>query len=244
MKKIQNMAILAAAVVAVLFTSCGSNDDEKVNQVLENEYFTVQNATLHKGSIPNASSGSSIGDVTVNRNVLPGGSSFVSVNSVTQIQEIYVGVEGVNEYYSVVSASASSTENISQFVILFSQNLNKSFTIRMSALLIDGSLTLLYTAQLQFIRVGTGALQVSLSFDNDKDVDLYVVEPNGNVIYYGNRGSEQGVLDEETGRYVPIWGLDLDSNPACDIDGINNENIYYPAEYIQSGKYEVWGKHV
>ncbi|MDR1198736.1 MAG: hypothetical protein LBK94_06945 [Prevotellaceae bacterium] len=230
MKKIQNMAILAFAAMAVLFTSCGSDDDN--NSGLENEYFTIQNATVHKGSIPNASSGNSIGDVTVNRNVLPGGSSFVSINSVTQIQEIYVSVEGVNEYYRVVA----STET--QFVILFSQNLNRSFTIQMSALLIDGSQTQLYTAQLQFIKVGTGALQVSLSFDNDKDVDLFVVEPNGNVIYYSNPGGK--IWDEEARKYVSIWGLDLDSNALCNIDGVNNENIYYPTEYIQSGTYEVW----
>jgi hypothetical protein len=250
MKKIKNMAILALTAMAVVFTSCDKNDDEKIKSVLENEYFTIQNATVHRGDIPHTSSGSSIGDVTINSNVLPGGSSFVSINSETQITELYVSVEGINEYYSVNPASASSTQSaiqtqaasagyLAQLVILFSQNLSQSFTIQISALLSNGSFTSLYTAPLQFINVGTGALQVSLSFDNNKDVDLYVVEPNGNVIYYGNKGGEY-VLDEETGEYVRTWGLDLDSNPSCSIDGINNENIYYPTEFIQSGKYEVW----
>jgi hypothetical protein len=94
-------------------------------------------------------------------------------------------------------------------------------------------------APLQFVNAGTGALQVSLSFDNDKDVDLYVVEPNGNVIYYGNKGGNL-VQDEETGEYSLNFGLDIDSNANCAIDGINNENIYYTTEFIQSGKYAVW----
>ena len=35
------------------------------------------------------------------------------------------------------------------------------------------------------------------------------------------------------------YGLDHDSNAACDIDNLNNENIYIPAELIQAGTYTV-----
>ncbi|MDR1983830.1 MAG: hypothetical protein LBQ28_03285 [Prevotellaceae bacterium] len=228
------------------FVSCDKNEDEKPSSVLEQEYFSIQNATVHQGAIPQLTSGSSIGSVTINRNVLPGGSSFVSINSAETISEIYVSVEGVNEYYSLTSLSAQAitrasaqSQAASTFVILFSQNLSISFTIQISALLSNGTLTTLYTAPLHFVNAGTGALQVSLSFDNDKDVDLYVVEPSGQVIYYGNRGGDLE-YDEETGEYYRTWGLDIDSNPSCSIDGINNENVYYSTENIQSGKYEVW----
>jgi hypothetical protein len=78
-------------------------------------------------------------------------------------------------------------------------------------------------------------LQVSLSFDNEKDIDLYVVQPDGEIIFYGNPGNYY----EKDGE-IQGWGLDIDSNAACDIDGINNENVFYSNEYIQSGKYEVW----
>jgi hypothetical protein len=239
------MAIVAIA--AIVFASCKKNNDEPEQSVLEQEYFTVQNATVQQGAIPQSSSAGGFSTVTINRNVLPGGSSFVSLNSAVRISEIYVGVEGVNEYYSLnAGATPSSTglslqaaTNLSQFVILFSQNLSSSFTIQISALLSSGALTSLYTAPLQFVNAGTGALQISLSFDNDKDVDLYVVEPNRRVIYYGNRGGSF-TYNEETGESYRTWGLDIDSNAGCAIDGINNENIYYPTEFIQSGKYEVW----
>ena len=35
------------------------------------------------------------------------------------------------------------------------------------------------------------------------------------------------------------YGLDVDSNADCDIDGINKENIYLPAELVESGTYKV-----
>jgi hypothetical protein len=246
MKKTKLMAIIAMSATSLFFASC-HKDGDSPQSALESEYFTVQNVTVQRGEIPQSSSASMFSSVTINRNVLPGSSSFVSLNSEERITEIYVGVAGVNEYYrlatnaqaSQAAVRAAAAANLAQFVILFSQNLSQSFTIQISAMLSNGSLTSLYTAPLQFVSVGTGALQVSLSFDNDKDVDLYVVEPDGSVIYYGNKGGSM-LYDEETGQSYRSWGLDLDSNPGCSIDGVDNENVYYPAEYIQSGKYEVW----
>jgi hypothetical protein len=70
-----------------------------------------------------------------------------------------------------------------------------------------------------------GDVQVSLSWDTPTDVDLHLVEPGGFEIYYGTPFSPSG------------GQLDLDSNPGCLIDGVNNENITYsgvapPGEYI------------
>lgn len=63
------------------------------------------------------------------------------------------------------------------------------------------------------VEVGTGDLQINLSWDTDADVDLHVVEPSGETIYWANRNSRTGGL------------LDLDSNAGCRIDGVRNENI-------------------
>jgi hypothetical protein len=71
--------------------------------------------------------------------------------------------------------------------------------------------------------VGSGALQVSLSWDTPTDVDLHLVTPTGQEIYWANREAEGGELD-------------LDSNAACGIDGINNENITF-AEDAPEGQY-------
>ena len=36
-----------------------------------------------------------------------------------------------------------------------------------------------------------------------------------------------------------VYGLDKDSNASCYIDGLNNENIFIPAEYLEAGQYTV-----
>jgi hypothetical protein len=59
----------------------------------------------------------------------------------------------------------------------------------------------------------TGDVQVSVSWDAPSDVDLHVIEPSGEEIFYGNTVSSTG------------GQLDVDSNPACSIDGRQIENI-------------------
>lgn len=158
------MAFGAIAMMTV-FASCSKNNDVQEQTVLDREYFTIQNATLKQGAIPQLASSVALRSVTINQNVLPGGSSFVSLNAEVQISEIYVSVESVNEYYCLVA----SDEEPATFIILFSQNLSQSFTIQISALLNSGALTSLYSAPLEFMEAGTGALQVSMSFNNEKE---------------------------------------------------------------------------
>jgi uncharacterized protein YfaP (DUF2135 family) len=68
---------------------------------------------------------------------------------------------------------------------------------------------------------------VSLGWDADSDVDLHVVEPGGEEIYFGHKTSASGGT------------LDLDSNAACNIDHKNNENIYWPTGSPPRGEYVV-----
>jgi len=63
--------------------------------------------------------------------------------------------------------------------------------------------------------VGSGDVQVSLSWDTATDVDLHVIEPSGEEIYWDHPSSSGG------------GSLDLDSNAGCSIDNINNENVNY-----------------
>lgn len=74
------------------------------------------------------------------------------------------------------------------------------------------------------IPVGTGEVQVSVSWDVDSDVDLHVVDPNSDEVYWrDDRVSSGGELD-------------LDSNAECELDHTRNENITWskaPAgEYV------------
>jgi hypothetical protein len=240
-----SIILVAICLTASITFSCkkDKDDDKKLtNTVLEQEYFTIQNGTVHKGSIPSSSSGISIDEsININDKALAGSSSFVSIAPEKQVSEIYVGVKDVDFYFSIKPEVQSKSgiqlkeDEISYtFVILFSQNLDDSFEIEISIKFEDGSLSTVFTNRVEYIQAGTGSLQVNLSFDNLKDVDLYVVQPDGEVICWDNRGSHSN--EDETQN----WGLDVDSNAICWIDGINSENIFYPKDFIQSGKYEVW----
>lgn len=75
--------------------------------------------------------------------------------------------------------------------------------------------------------IGSGDLQVSLSWNSDTDVDLHLVEPSGEEIYYGHHSSAAGGV------------LDLDSNAGCTLDHVDNENITYENVTPPSGQYIV-----
>jgi hypothetical protein len=66
---------------------------------------------------------------------------------------------------------------------------------------------------LVFVVSVAGEVQVQVSWNAASDVDLHVVEPGGEEIYYGNSASATG------------GQLDVDSNAGCAIDGRQIENI-------------------
>src|SRR5262249_37284206 len=60
---------------------------------------------------------------------------------------------------------------------------------------------------------GSGNVQVNVSWDTATDVDLHVVDPRNEEVYYGHTQSASG------------GSLDVDSNAGCSIDNKNSENI-------------------
>lgn len=69
---------------------------------------------------------------------------------------------------------------------------------------------------------GTGDIYATLTWNKEADIDLWLIEPNGNKIYYGNSTSTSG------------GELDYDNTYAY-----GPENIFYNTT-PPSGKYEVW----
>jgi len=75
-----------------------------------------------------------------------------------------------------------------------------------------------------------GGVQVTLSFDDTEDLDLHVIEPGGCEVYYGHTQCPNG------------GSLDRDSNAGCEgatYDGVNIENVIYPATGYPHGTYKV-----
>jgi len=81
--------------------------------------------------------------------------------------------------------------------------------------------------EIALVASGTGDVKVTLSFDRVHDLDLHVVEPNGDEIHYQQPATESG------GR------LDLDSGAHCLPSAANGENIYWPPGGAPSGEYVV-----
>jgi len=76
--------------------------------------------------------------------------------------------------------------------------------------------------------LGSGDVQITLTWDNEADLDLHVYEPNGTHISYENRGptATQGQLD-------------IDSNAGCVPTASNTENVFWPTEQSPEGEFTV-----
>jgi hypothetical protein len=76
--------------------------------------------------------------------------------------------------------------------------------------------------QKAILETGFGDIKITLDWNTTADIDLWVIEPNGEKIYYRNRTtSNQGELD-------------LD-----DTDGYGPENVFWPTDKAPLGNYKV-----
>ncbi|MCA9577522.1 MAG: hypothetical protein R3B40_10535 [Polyangiales bacterium] len=80
--------------------------------------------------------------------------------------------------------------------------------------------------------LGTGDVEVTLSMNAATDLDLYVVEGTGTMIYYGNTTAPSG------------GHLDLDANAGCGSQmGVNAEHIFWRTGQAPAGTYQVRVAH-
>ena len=80
--------------------------------------------------------------------------------------------------------------------------------------------------QLEILEAGTGEITVSLIWSTHDDLDLHVITPEGNRIYYANRTADGGTLD-----------IDMNAS-SYDLADFPVENIYFPAP--MGGHYEIY----
>jgi hypothetical protein len=188
------------------------------------------------GAAP-ASSGGPTLTVSGNQAVLTGGTLAVSVRAAAPFAVIYIfvggktlglsgeGPGGVGGYYELRLPSAVTSENV---LLTFPQTIPLSEFELLFAVADPSGVVGPYTGlSTSVIVVGTGDVQVTLSWDTDSDVDLHVVDPSGEEVFYAHRQSASG------------GALDLDSNAGCDIDHVRNENITWPVGRAPRGRYTV-----
>ncbi|MDD4847727.1 MAG: hypothetical protein PHR53_03055 [Bacteroidales bacterium] len=228
----KNLLFIGCLFVSLwmMTSSCKKDESPATPQPTENvtSFFEVQNGVFKNASFPSATSDVELNNVQMNNKVISGGTSYVSFETPIAIDKILVGVKDIDGYFEI--APSDSREIIYNFILIMAQAMNEQFFVVQIAVLDEnGQVSQSYFVSVELITAGTGQLQISLSFDNEKDVDLHLIEPNGSHIYYGDKRSANG------------GELDVDSNPSCNIDSINNENIFYSdSAFVEPGIYSVY----
>ena len=177
------------------------------------------------GAAPSSNGGPQI-TVTGNQTVINGGTLAATIAANAPFNTVYLFVGGrtlgllgefgggIEGHYEIRLPSAQSSTTV---LLTFPQEIPlDQFDLQFAVANASGTVGPYATLSTTVTRVGTGDIQVTLSWDRDSDVDLHVVAPGGDEIYYARRQSPSG------------GELDLDSNAGCSIDGVRNENITWP----------------
>ena len=216
---------LGAAVAGGL--SCGGDSGPSRVTILDYIAGVTNGAgtfsAVHHDGHPPAPGGGTTLTETGGGTVINGGSAQVTLAASTgTFTDVYVEVEGVDGYYQLTLPGAVSTEDV---LLTLGQRIPRQAFNLTYGIGSTGAVGATGTVPVTVIQVGTGEVQVSVSWNAESDVDLHVVEPGGEEVFYGNTSSATGGT------------LDLDSNPACNIDHKKNENITWAN--APSGTYTV-----
>lgn len=220
-------SFIVAAIPCAMSLSCKSMTDSKSSSIASfilgvTTLSGAQSAIKVSGSKP-AASGSSGPTATSSGGTILGGTTIYKVSG-SSFQHIVISVDGISDYWDLtLPSSATSTSILISFAQAPPQS---SFTVSVGAGS-TGAVSGYSSVPVSLRTVGTGDVQVSVSWDAATDVDLHVVDPSNAEIYWASRSAASGGT------------LDLDSNPACSIDGVNNENVTWPTGRSPSGTYTV-----
>lgn len=260
MKKLFNWRSLSMGALAVGFMTLALGSESPIESVtpttpdvpvedlsailsdIQKKYFGILDASFHKGAFPTGDAVIDMSDITVNDRALTGGMNYITATTSEQYTEFYVGIVGVDGYYfkfvpnpDNVTFDPVTGKYVYTVPMLFGIDFKFNITIKISVKLPNGEISETVTKEIKHVESLSGDLNVNLVFNNEKDIDLHLITPSGRQIYYGDRG---GRVTLEDGTEVE-FGLDHDSNAACNIDALNNENIVIPNALIEAGEYKV-----
>jgi len=173
--------------------------------------------------------------------IVTGGASALTVNfgshdRLDEVTGLIVGLEGHAGHFHVPIDPAEATagvEVLSVFLRAFAtyEATPQLLVTRVALRDVRGRISPYGNHIFQVTPVGTGDIQATLSWDTPADLDLYVVDPFGCEIYYGNRSCPSG------------GELDLDSNAGCGGADVRAENVFWPAGQAPVGNYTVRVNH-
>lgn len=161
--------------------------------------------------------------------VTNGGTAILHVELSTPVAapRFVVGVAGVSGYHTVTGVDPEGDGIYDIAVQVAPEATQTSFVFRVALTDDQGNVGPYQEVTVALLASGTGDVKVTLSFDRLHDLDLHVVEPSGNEIFYNQPASESG------------GQLDLDSGSRCDPGSANAENIFWPPGGAPAGDYRV-----
>jgi hypothetical protein len=224
MRNLHALGIVALVAAA----GCSSSGGNSTKTGIVSDIKSVQTSTgifgsLHSGSPTPTSGGPSL-SAPINVQFVNGGTATVPVSSSVDFIHLAVAVDGDDGYYDVTFPADPTAADL---LITLAQDVKaSSLSLSISAAGSDGQYGQPSHVQATITKVGSGDVQISLSWSTASDLDLHVVGPDSVEIYYGNPTSPSGGT------------LDLDSNAGCS-SGTGNENVTWPTGQAPSGTYTV-----
>ena len=201
-----------------------------------NDYFTVDQGTYVSGSIPGSNSVNSLERNSIiyyNQKVLSGGMNYVTIGTTVEFNEFYIGIKGFKGYWRWRGSYSYRSGDYYYYIILlrFSVYFDRGFTLIFGGQDYHDTPFKPYEKPVSYEPAKKGDLNINLTFNNAKDIDLHLYTPSNKHIFYGQRRWQAASGTE--------FGLDHDSNRGCYIDNLNNENIWIPEDCVEDGVYRV-----
>ncbi|MFT4127266.1 MAG: hypothetical protein QM662_13690 [Gordonia sp. (in: high G+C Gram-positive bacteria)] len=237
------LAVVAAALLGL--TACSVSGTPESGPTIGAFVTGVTAGSDSSGSSSNAKevaatlgtgdSGGPTLTVPQERTAVNGGSLSQGIEASRDVTKIRIALEARHNGratgkpgrgYTEVSLESASSE-VSVVMSLARHLPSKSFSFFFAGVDASGKQGALARQEVTAQEVGSGAVQVTASWDVDSDLDLILVEPDGNKVYYNAKTSPSGAK------------LDLDSNSDCTLDHVRNENIYYENQ-APPGTYTVY----
>jgi hypothetical protein len=227
------LAVLALSATACNEPSSPSEDGETVAEYVASISVDGTEGELRTLAIPRPRTDGPAIELDGHVTIVNGGTATLTVTSATPFRKLIVAATSpvsrlfvpVSGYFEITLPAATQEADL---LLAFPQQLpSNDFDLYFAAEDASGNVGTLATQTFDAIVVGTGDLQVTVTWNTDADVDLHVVDPAGSEIYWANRQSPSG------------GELDLDSNAACVGDNVRNENITWALGTAPQGEYVV-----
>lgn len=184
---------------------------------------TLANGVLRAGAYPIAAGGPGA-TLALESSIVTGMPAKLRVAGDAPFTRVALTVPGADDYWEVVLPAP--TFEVQLVPTGASSIPNISFTLEVAVGTAAGY-GLGDQRAVQAVDLANSDVAVILRWNAFSDVDLHVTDAKGTKVYFANPRSSEG------------GQLDLDSNPACRIDGVNQEVITWPLGRAPAGEYKI-----